>query len=281
MSFSAGVFSINSSGQPVVAGTSISAATFNALTSDLATGLSTCMLKDGTQTATAGIGFFAGTVLLPGIYFGTDTATGFYRIGLNNTGFSINATKLLDLSSTGISVIGTIFGGTARTTSYVFESTAAATIAGYVVRSTGATAGHYRKFGVDNTNAGLFYDHNDVGMYMAEGATVWTANSDASIKTITGEFSGALSHVVNSVRTVRGYFTADENKKMHSWLIAQDWQDYLPEAVTEREGVLGLAYEATIPVAFRALKEEYDERVMGWQSHDTRLARLEAALSLQ
>lgn len=108
MSFSGGVFSINTSGQPVVAGTTISASVFNALTADLATGLSTCMLKDGTQTATAGIGFYAGTVSLPGIYFGTDTATGFYRIGLNNTGFAINGTKLLDLASTSVGITGSL-----------------------------------------------------------------------------------------------------------------------------------------------------------------------------
>ena len=55
MSFSSGTFSINSSGQPVVTGTVISSTAFNALTADLATGLSTCVLKDGTQTLTANI----------------------------------------------------------------------------------------------------------------------------------------------------------------------------------------------------------------------------------
>lgn len=109
MSFNgSGTFSINTAGQPVVSGTTITSTAFNALTSDLATGLSTCMLKDGTQTATAGIGFYAGTVSLPGIYFGTDTATGLYRIGLNNTGYAINGTKLLDLSAAAFAVTGTI-----------------------------------------------------------------------------------------------------------------------------------------------------------------------------
>ena len=55
MSYSSGTFSINSSGQPVVTGTVISSTVFNALTADLATGLSTCVLKDGTQTLTANI----------------------------------------------------------------------------------------------------------------------------------------------------------------------------------------------------------------------------------
>jgi hypothetical protein len=50
-----GTFQINSAGQPVVAGTVITAAAFNALTADLATGLSTAMTKDGQTTATANI----------------------------------------------------------------------------------------------------------------------------------------------------------------------------------------------------------------------------------
>jgi hypothetical protein len=52
-----GVFVVNSSGQPVVASTLITAATFNAFTADAATGLSTAILKDGTQTVTADIPF--------------------------------------------------------------------------------------------------------------------------------------------------------------------------------------------------------------------------------
>ena len=55
-----GTFNINTTGQPVVAGTTISAATFNALTADLATGLTTALTKDGQTTATARIPFAQG-----------------------------------------------------------------------------------------------------------------------------------------------------------------------------------------------------------------------------
>jgi len=50
-----GTFNINSAGQPVVSGTVISSTAFNALTSDLATGLSTALTKDGQSTPTANI----------------------------------------------------------------------------------------------------------------------------------------------------------------------------------------------------------------------------------
>lgn len=56
MSFNgSGTFQINTAGQPVVTGTVISSTAFNALTADLATGLSTCITKDGQTTPTANI----------------------------------------------------------------------------------------------------------------------------------------------------------------------------------------------------------------------------------
>ena len=55
-----GTFVINTSGQPVVAGTVISSTAFNALTADLATSLSTAITKDGQTATTARIPFAAG-----------------------------------------------------------------------------------------------------------------------------------------------------------------------------------------------------------------------------
>jgi len=55
-----GVFQINSAGQPVVTGTTITSTAFNALTADLATGLSTAITKDGQTATTARIPFAQG-----------------------------------------------------------------------------------------------------------------------------------------------------------------------------------------------------------------------------
>ena len=77
MSFNgSGTFVINSAGQPVVANTVISATTFNALTADLANGLTTCITKDGQTTPTANIpmGGFKITNLATGTA-ATDAAT--------------------------------------------------------------------------------------------------------------------------------------------------------------------------------------------------------------
>ena len=94
-----GTFNINSAGQPVVTGTVITSTAFNALTSDLATGLTTAITKDGQTTPTANIpmggfkitGLGAGTAAADAVRFsqlqntstttfitaaGTDTITG-------------------------------------------------------------------------------------------------------------------------------------------------------------------------------------------------------------
>jgi len=55
-----GTFSINTAGQPVITGTVISSTAFNALTADLATGLSTAITKDGQTTTTARVPFAQG-----------------------------------------------------------------------------------------------------------------------------------------------------------------------------------------------------------------------------
>ena len=56
MSFNGtGTFLINTAGQPVVTGTTITSTAFNALTADLATGLSTAITKDGQTVVTGNI----------------------------------------------------------------------------------------------------------------------------------------------------------------------------------------------------------------------------------
>lgn len=72
MAYSSGTYSLYSPGNPVVTGTTISSTWANNTLSDVATALSTCLLKDGTQTVTANIpmsGF-----KLTGV--GSPTATG-------------------------------------------------------------------------------------------------------------------------------------------------------------------------------------------------------------
>ena len=73
MSFNgSGTFVVNSAGQPVVTGTTITSTAFNLLTADLATGLSTTLTKDGQSTPTANIPM--GSFKLTGLANGTAAA---------------------------------------------------------------------------------------------------------------------------------------------------------------------------------------------------------------
>jgi hypothetical protein len=66
-----GTFNINSAGQPVVTGTTITSTAFNLLTADLATGLTTALTKDGQTTPTANIPM--GTFKITGLGAGSAT----------------------------------------------------------------------------------------------------------------------------------------------------------------------------------------------------------------
>ena len=55
MPFSSGTFSVYTPGTPYVLGTTIDEVVANAVNTDFATGLSSCVLKDGSQTITANI----------------------------------------------------------------------------------------------------------------------------------------------------------------------------------------------------------------------------------
>jgi hypothetical protein len=124
----------------------------------------------------------------------------------------------------------------------------------YLVRHTSATAGKYRIFAVDSSNNGLFYDQNNVGMYMADAGTSWIATSDESQKVLTNQFTGAIEFL-STVRATRGRYKTDDESISRSFLIAQDWQEYLPEAISEKDGILGLSYQDTIPVLVKAIQE--------------------------
>ena len=83
--------------------------------SDIASGLSTAVTKDGQTVITAPIRFASGSVGAPAITFSADTDCGLYRIGANNIGFSVNATKILDIATTGLAVVGTVAPSTTVT----------------------------------------------------------------------------------------------------------------------------------------------------------------------
>ena len=104
-----GVFLINTPGQPVTPGSTISSTAFNALTTDLANGLTTALTKDGQTTPTSNIplggfkitGLGAGVNPTDAINFGQLTAGGFNFTAANlaYTGTFTGGTGIIDIGS--------------------------------------------------------------------------------------------------------------------------------------------------------------------------------------
>jgi hypothetical protein len=91
-----GTFTINTTGQPVVAGTVISSSAFNSLTNDLATGLTTAITKDGQTTTTARIIFAQGTrdsTLTASSAVATDASKNLVSVTNTGTGNNVLATS--------------------------------------------------------------------------------------------------------------------------------------------------------------------------------------------
>ena len=93
------------------------------------------------------------------------------------------------------------------------------------------------------------------GVSLAVGGTSWGVVSDERKKDIIEPIENAAEKV-SSLRAVIGKYKTDNDDKRRAFLIAQDVQKVLPEAVEEdKDGDLLLMYTDTIPLLVAAVKE--------------------------
>jgi hypothetical protein len=94
------------------------------------------------------------------------------------------------------------------------------------------------------------------GVYLnGTAATSWTSASDERLKDIIEPIGNAVAKV-GSLRAVIGKFKNDALNTRKSFLIAQDVQSVLPEAVdASNPDQLGVAYTDVIPLLVAAIKE--------------------------
>lgn len=94
------------------------------------------------------------------------------------------------------------------------------------------------------------------GVQLTSGATSWTGISDERVKDIIEPITNATQKV-STLRSVIGKYKTDPEGTRRSFLIAQDVQAVLPEAVdTLDEDTLGIRYTETIPLLVAAIKEQ-------------------------
>jgi hypothetical protein len=180
MSFNgSGVFNINTAGQPVVSGTVITATAFNALTADLATGLSTCLTKDGQTNPTANIPM--ANYKFTGMGAGSDAT---------------DSANLSQVQSTVVKLIGTISGADTITGSLVPALTAYA--AGQMFYFVAAG---------DNTGA-VTLNINSLGAknVTKNGTTALAAGEIKSGQTVAVIYDGTRFQIVNpALVSLTGY----------------------------------------------------------------------------
>jgi len=139
-------------------------------------------------------------------------------------------------------------------------------------RNTGAAAGRYWRIGSDTGGTAYFINDASTGVYITYGNTGWTGLSDERHKTDLKPIENAAVKVT-SLRAVTGRYKTDEEGKSRAFLIAQDVEKVLPEAVdTSNEERWGITYTDTIPLLVAAIQEQ--QEIIG--KLEARLAALES-----
>ena len=155
-------------------------------------------------------------------------------------------------------------GGDVRINTTTQYNSSLLTVVGNVATSTqyysGGNGSSWWRAGSESTTgspAYIVYDANNAGVYIAYGGTSWNANSDERLKTDLLPIEDAVNKV-STLRAVTGRYKTDKETVSRSFLIAQDVQAVLPEAVNvqnDERGTLGLAYTDVIPLLVASIKE--------------------------
>jgi hypothetical protein len=120
------------------------------------------------------------------------------------------------------------------------------------------TSASTRKWQIGPDANGNFVIFNDAstGVYLDYGGTSWVANSDERKKDIIEPITNAVNKV-STLRAVIGKYKTDEENTRRTFLIAQDVQAVLPEAVeATNPDNLGVKYTEVIPLLVAAIKEQ-------------------------
>jgi hypothetical protein len=215
--------------------------------------------------------------------FSSSSENAFFGTGSRPMTFSTNSAERMRIDSSGNLLVGTtsaVQGSRLNTTRA--DTTGGTTIANFFnsactsttrnanvllrIASNASSADACINF-TDNTTHNYYFGGNNGGAYvvantngvrLANGGTSWASDSDERVKDIIEPITDAANKV-STLRAVIGKYKTDEEGIRRSFLIAQDVQAVLPEAVVAQPdeiGTLSLAYTDVIPLLVAAIKEQ-------------------------
>ena len=221
-----------------------------------ATGTTSNIQSSGDLTLYGGSRGFLGNVYYQSAwkYAGTGYGWGWIDSGSGNITFQSTSSsgtaggaatlsERMRIDSSGNLLVGTTVGaGTSGSLLYL--------------KKAGGTAWQVGPATTGSGNTFYVLNSSDTGVSLASGNTAWTANSDERLKTDLVPIENAASKVC-SLRAVTGRFKTDEVGTSRAFLIAQDVQAVLPEAVNATDpDKLGVQYTDVIPLLVAAIKEQ-------------------------
>ena len=188
----------------------------------------------------------------------TDGVNGAYETvyGAQPRIFSVNGAERMRIDSSGQFLVGTtapVFGG--NTVGKTFIVSAGVPMQ---LRCTLATAGKGWNVGPASGNEFVVYNQNSTGMYIADGATSWTANSDERMKKNIKPLELGLEQI-KALKPARFDYNQDESEESaRVGFIAQEVLPVLPHAVSvpeDSEQMMGVSPTEMIPVLVKAIQE--------------------------
>lgn len=192
----------------------------------------------------------------------TVPANGMYLAAANTVAFSTSSVESARINSSGSLLLN--YSGATTTTDpqgIGLASPVNTLLQYYLIKQTQVEAHFGFKSGADSNlyvgTAGGTTGVGTYGLYQTNTGTSWNSVSDETLKTDLQPILDALNKVA-SLRAVTGRYTYDAEDKSRSFLIAQDVQKVLPEAVSIADleaGTLGLSYTDVIPLLVAAIKE--------------------------
>lgn len=232
---SAGTYSLPA-GNPVVTGTTISSSWANTTMSDIGTALTGSLARNGDGGMTGQFKAADGSVGAPGITWGNEATSGWYRIGSNQFGYSVNGTLSLSVGANRNWTIAAPASGANLTLSGIVNGTQL-TVTDGTITAVLATAGGTRATWGSTSNHGLsLYTNSTERVIVASTGNV-TVNAPSSgvALTVNGASATTAMTVNGRALLVTSSAAGDgvELRLQRTGGVTTDWEIYAPTGSTD------------------------------------------------